>query len=272
MTTIQIGHAARFTGEQEPHYAAEGRVLRLFEQRGERLATVEFPAADEHAGTDLLTRNVPAAELAPVTARTYPVELTAEQIFGFSDLVRRLTRAYGPDHGHPLRHDLAAALEAFAELLPEPSEADGDAYLDAMDAGTLPNWGADPLPLTETQAEYEAAIVARSKAPVTGRDVLLPVTGTGNVNDDDEESLQFADESEWMDDERTITIIDDEDDDELAPAGDGDAICATPGCGHRERHHFGKPNSAGRRGCTGEFTGSGCKCGNFTSPAAGAER
>lgn len=37
--------------------------------------------------------------------------------------------------------------------------------------------------------------------PVTGRDVLLASMGTGNVNDDDEESLQFADESEWMDDE-----------------------------------------------------------------------
>ena len=79
---------------------------------------------------------------------TYPVNLTAEQIFGFSDLVRRLTRAYGPDLDQPLRQDLATALEAFAALLPEPSEADAEAYCEAMDAGTLPRWDADPLPLT----------------------------------------------------------------------------------------------------------------------------
>lgn len=45
-------------------------------------------------------------------------------------------------------------------------------------------------------AELEAE---RDRPRVTGRDVLLGSMGTGNVNDDDEESLDFADESEWMD-------------------------------------------------------------------------
>jgi hypothetical protein len=97
----------------------------------------------------------------PVAAKaTYAVELTADQIFGFSDLVRRLARAYGPDQENPLRHDLATTLEAFADLLPEPSEDDDDAYLAAVDAGTLPNWGSDPLPLTQPVAQYEAALLA----------------------------------------------------------------------------------------------------------------
>jgi hypothetical protein len=98
------------------------------------------------------------------TPRTYPVELTGEQIFGFSDLVRRLTRAYGPDADQPLRHDLAAALEAFAALLPEPSEEDGEAYCDATDKGSLPRWGMDPMPLTQSLAEYNAALAAAIKA------------------------------------------------------------------------------------------------------------
>lgn len=97
-------------------------------------------------------------------ARTYPVELTAHQIFGFSDLVRRLARAYGPDGDQPLRHDLASALEAFADLLPEPSEEDGEAYCNAMDNGSLPRWGMDPLPLTQPLAEYNAALAEAIKA------------------------------------------------------------------------------------------------------------
>jgi hypothetical protein len=98
--------------------------------------------------------------LTETAPRTYAVELTADQIFGFSDLVRRLTRAHGADQENPLRHDLAVALEKFADLLPEPPEADDDAYLAAVDAGTLPNWASDPLPLTQTVAEYEAALLA----------------------------------------------------------------------------------------------------------------
>lgn len=96
--------------------------------------------------------------------RTYQVELTGDQVFGFSDLVRRLARAHGADLGNPMRHDLATALEAFAGLLPEPSEEDGEAYCEAMDNGSLPRWGMDPLPLTQPRAEYEAAQSAAIKA------------------------------------------------------------------------------------------------------------
>jgi hypothetical protein len=96
--------------------------------------------------------------------RAYRAELTGEQIFGFSDLVRRMARAYGPDAEQPLRQDLAAALEAFAALLPEPSEEDGEAYCDAMDAGSLPRWGMDPLPLTQSLDECNATQPAAIKA------------------------------------------------------------------------------------------------------------
>jgi len=77
---------------------------------------------------------------------TYTAELTGEQIFGFADLVRRLSRA---DVDRPLRQDLAAALMAFEALMPEPSAEDGDAYLAAVQAGRLPAWGMDLLPIAE---------------------------------------------------------------------------------------------------------------------------
>lgn len=54
--------------------------------------------------------------------------------------------------------------------------------------------------LEQAQARI-AELEAERDARVTGRDVLLGSMGTGNVHDDDEESLQFADESEWMDNE-----------------------------------------------------------------------
>jgi hypothetical protein len=76
----------------------------------------------------------------------YTAELTADQIFGFADLARRLSRADGPDS--PLRQDLADALNVFADLLPFPSDADGAAYLAAVHSGDLPNWAADKQPLT----------------------------------------------------------------------------------------------------------------------------
>ena len=87
-------------------------------------------------------------------ARTYTAELTGAQIFSFAELVRRLCRA---DVERPLRQDLAAALMAFEALLPEPSEEDGDAYLAAVQAGELPAWGMDLLPLAGTHAELEEA-------------------------------------------------------------------------------------------------------------------
>lgn len=83
------------------------------------------------------------------TMATYSVKLTADQIYGFSDLVRRLNRADGPD---ALRRDFADALNAFADLLPEPSDADGDAYLAAVRSGNLPSWGMDGESITETAA------------------------------------------------------------------------------------------------------------------------
>jgi hypothetical protein len=87
---------------------------------------------------------------------TYPVTLTAAQVFGFADLVRRLNASYSQDGEASLRQELCDALFGHLNLLPEPSDADGDAYLAAVRAGQLPNWNMDPLPLTETTAEWAA--------------------------------------------------------------------------------------------------------------------
>ena len=94
-------------------------------------------------------------------SRTYPVELTGAQIFGLADLIRRLGAARTPD-GAGLRQDLLDALNAFQYLLPEPSDADIDPYLDAVKSGLLPNWGMDSGPLTETAAEWAAKACAGS--------------------------------------------------------------------------------------------------------------
>jgi hypothetical protein len=88
------------------------------------------------------------------------------------------------------------------------------------------------------------------EAPVTGADVLLAAAE--------------------LDAEMREPETEAEDEAATAPAGDDDIICATPGCGHRDRHHIGKPNSIGRRGCTGDFVDHGCKCGDFTYPEAAA--
>lgn len=82
---------------------------------------------------------VPAGTKPPIAA-TYAVAFTAAQIFGFADLVRRLGQVYGPDADRSLRQDLVDALNAFVNLLPEPSEQDGDAYLAAVRTGELPDW------------------------------------------------------------------------------------------------------------------------------------
>jgi hypothetical protein len=91
--------------------------------------------------------------------RTYPVELTGAQIFGLADLVRRLGCARTPD-GAGLRQDLLDGLNTFLNLLPEPTEEDGDAYLAAMRAGDVPDWGMDDGPLTETTEEWAAKVRA----------------------------------------------------------------------------------------------------------------
>ncbi len=96
----------------------------------------------------------------PEAASSYTAEFTAAQIFSFSDLVRRLGQAYGPDTERHLRQDLADALNGFAMLLPEPSDADGDVYLASVRAGDLPNWGMDDQPLTETTEEWAARVRA----------------------------------------------------------------------------------------------------------------
>lgn len=72
---------------------------------------------------------------------------------------------------------------------PEASGADRDT-VNAMAIGAMRH------ALNVLASGYEREL-ARN-APVTGRDVLLASMGTGNVADNDEESLQFADESEWM--------------------------------------------------------------------------
>ena len=96
----------------------------------------------------------------PPAISSYAVQLTAAQIFGFADLVRRLGQAYGPDTDRALRQDLVDALNEFVNLLPKPSDEDGDAYLAAMRAGDLPNWGVDDQPLTETTEEWAARVRA----------------------------------------------------------------------------------------------------------------
>lgn len=87
----------------------------------------------------------------------YTVALTAGQIFSFAALVRRLGVVYYPQDGPSvLRRELVDALNEFVDLLPDPSEEDGDAYLAAMAAGQVPNWDGDLLPLTETGDELTA--------------------------------------------------------------------------------------------------------------------
>ena len=101
------------------------------------------------------------AEAAP---RTYTATVTGAQVFSFADLARRLNQAYGPDYDRQLHQDLADALFALVRLTPEPSDADGDAYLAAMRAGEVPNWGMDDLAIIETPGEWTARARARRAA------------------------------------------------------------------------------------------------------------
>ena len=97
-------------------------------------------------------------------ARTYTATVTGAQVFSLADLTRRLNQAYGPDEERHLHQDLADALFAFLRLTPEPSDADGDAYCLALDAGQVPNWGRDDAAVTETPAEWTARARARRAA------------------------------------------------------------------------------------------------------------
>lgn len=93
----------------------------------------------------------------PDNSTKYTVTLTANQIFTFAALERRLgVLYYSQDGPSVLRMELAAALREFVELLPEPTEEDGEAYLSALDAGEVPNWDGDTLPLTETPDQRAA--------------------------------------------------------------------------------------------------------------------
>jgi hypothetical protein len=88
----------------------------------------------------------------------YNVKLTSDQIFSLAELARRLTSRYSQDGDATLRQELVDALHGFVSLLPEPSDEDGDAYLEAQAAGEVPNWDRDELPLTETTAEWVARV------------------------------------------------------------------------------------------------------------------
>lgn len=90
--------------------------------------------------------------LVPGGAARYDVPLTAAQILSFEALAARLARRDGD--APVVRHDLWAGLQAFADLLPEPSEGDVARYLSDVTAGLLPDWGT--VPLTETTAEWAA--------------------------------------------------------------------------------------------------------------------
>lgn len=157
---------------------------------------------------------------------TYTVQMTGAQIFGFADLVRRLTAApAGPEDGESpryLRKDLADALWALVDLTPEPSDDDGDAYLSAVRTGQLPAWNRDGRPLTETTAERvareracredrkDAAVVAHiwddSPCPVTGRvtaeldDERVDVAWGGERHKDNPQTTV-----EWRDELRPVS-------------------------------------------------------------------
>jgi hypothetical protein len=105
-----------------------------------------------------ITAGQVAAPRSGLGSSTCTVVLTGTQIFGFADLVRRLGRAYGPDAKRSLRQELHDALNTFVALLPEPSDEDVDVYLAAVQAGELPNWGMDELPLAETTTEWVARV------------------------------------------------------------------------------------------------------------------
>lgn len=122
-------------------------------------------------------------------AATYKAEFTAAQIFGFADLVRRLNQAHSPDADRFLRTDLTDALFTFLNLLPEPSDEDGDAYLAAMRAGELPNWGMDDQPLTETT---EAAPAKPGKGNEDAAAKLAEIRGVLSAFDWERDDRQFA--------------------------------------------------------------------------------
>jgi hypothetical protein len=97
--------------------------------------------------------------LAADGAARYEMPLTAADILSFEALTARLARRDGGDL--VVRHDLWAALQSFADLLPEPSEADVAGYLAAVADGELPGWNT---PLTETTGEWAARTRARLAA------------------------------------------------------------------------------------------------------------
>lgn len=111
------------------------------------------------------TTTTTAARPAGAAETTDAAAVTVAQVYGFADLVRRLAAARCDQDGDRLlRQDLADPLFAFAELLPEPSDEDGDAYLAAVGAGELPDWGMDDQPLTKTSAKRPARVRVRLAA------------------------------------------------------------------------------------------------------------
>jgi hypothetical protein len=116
--------------------------------------------------------------LAPAGAATYEMTLTAAQIFDFAGLVGRLGIQVFPQDGDVrLRHDLWEALQAFADLLPEPSDDNLDLYIAELHAGELTNWSADGRPLTETTAEWAARVRAQLAAEVSEDADRMPDSG-----------------------------------------------------------------------------------------------
>lgn len=169
---------------------------------------------------------MPAATGKPADpTATYTVRMTGAQIFGFADLVRRLTAAPAiwpvADGEAPryLRQDLAEALQQVLDLTPEPSEEDADAYLAAVDAGQLPAWQRDQRPLTETAAEQVArARVQHGSVTIVARiwdDSPCPLTGRVTAELDSERvDVAWGDEqhkdnpqtsTEWRDELRPVS-------------------------------------------------------------------
>lgn len=97
---------------------------------------------------------------APDGTGLYEMRISGAQILAFADLVRRLTvDGYPQDNGSdPLRQELVNGLYAMLDLTPEPTDADGAAYLRAVDAGQLPDWQHDGLPRTEPVADWVARV------------------------------------------------------------------------------------------------------------------
>jgi hypothetical protein len=123
------------------------------------------PGQAEGTPVPLTSTHIQAPVKAPDGTSYYKVRMSGAQIYALATLARwpRCAPAVPkemPRSDRQLREDLSEALEEIVNLTPEPSD-DAYAYLEAIRAGTLPDWDAGDRPLTSRPIEIADAIGAR---------------------------------------------------------------------------------------------------------------